>query len=136
MKAITVSTATRLSLLVCAVFVLALGPSELHSEVNADAKQSYLLKVSDTKAASELIEAVGGNVLDSLDALNYVGASLTAEQLDLVSRSAMVLRISQSEIQPSFDGEGGIAQLEAELGAETVASRAWGWKNKAFRRLR
>ena len=108
------------------VAVLALGPNALQSSVHKAEKSNYLLKVSNTAEAVQLVEAVGGAVFETIETMNYIGVSLSGQQLDLISRSANVLRISPAGEVESFDsGLGGIAELQAESGEDMVAGKLW-----------
>ena len=129
MKSVSVRVVARITCVASFLFVLALGPSALHSSVQADSKRSYFFKVSSTRAASQLIESIGGNVFESIESLNYIGAELTSEQLQLVSRSALVLRISLTVDIAAFESASGdLSEFQTELGEELVAGKLWGRK--------
>ena len=131
MNTISTKSIIRVGLLFSVVCVLALGPAELQSSVEADAEKQYLLKVTNTVKASQLIEAVGGDVYETVESLSYVGANLTSDQLSLVSRSALVVRISATSALESFDdASGGFAALEAEAGEELVAGKLWNMRSR------
>ena len=107
-----------------AVSLAFFGSSELRSsqvvEVASTSSQPYVLSVSDTIAVTDLVISVGGEV-GARSSLGIIEASLTSEQLELVSRSASVSRISNSaeEYSDSLSS----SELSSEL---QVAGWYWG----------
>jgi hypothetical protein len=85
---------------IASVFASAVfGAGELRSSqtISSESNASvYVLTVSDAIAASELVQSVGGELQEAPAGFGLVVASLTDNQLDLVSRSANVSRISES----------------------------------------
>ena len=75
---------------------VALSSAELKSSVEQSAlSQEFVLQGSQLDAVARLVESVGGTVVYTIDGLDSVGVELTAEQLDLISRSALVEKIHQ-----------------------------------------
>lgn len=96
--------ASRLGLVLSVAVLGALGPADLHSSNASDAaEQAYVLVTSDTVRTSQLVEAVGGDVLSSAASVNTVGATLTVEQAELISRSALIQRISEQSEEDSAE---------------------------------
>ena len=106
---------SRLGLVFSVAVLGALGPAELHSSNGGVIdEQSYVLVTSDTVRTSQLVEAVGGDVVSSTAAVNTVGATLTIEQAELISRSALIQRISEQSEEDS---------------AEELQVAGWWWGN-------
>jgi hypothetical protein len=79
--------------------VAALGATDLRSS-QADFADShgqsamYALTVNDAVAVTQLVKAVGGEISNVASGVGSVQASLTQEQLELVSRSNFITRVS------------------------------------------
>ena len=68
----------------------------MHSTAEqVSAPQEYVLKVSDVNRVSDLVVSIGGTVSHTMPSLGYVGVELSIEQVKLLSRSALVSRISE-----------------------------------------
>jgi len=65
------------------------GPADFHEQ-----SAMYALTVNDAVAVTQLVKAVGGEVSNVASGVGSVQASLTLEQLELVSRSNFVTRVS------------------------------------------
>ncbi len=87
---------TRASLFAGAIALSTLGSASLHSSTESIDSKAYLLKVSNVMEAAQLVESVGGSVTETAASVNYLGATLTSEQLQLLSRSDLVVRISET----------------------------------------
>lgn len=110
---------TRAGLFAGAIALSTLGSASLHSSTQSIESNSYLLKVSNVVEAAQLVESIGGNVTETAASISYLGASLTDEQLQLLSRSDLVVRISVHK------GASAEESFEAETGG--VASNYWWW---------
>ena len=105
-----------------AVSLAFFGSTELRSsqgEFASAPTQSYVLSVSDAIAVTDLVVSVGGQV-SSEGAFGVVTANLTSEQLELVSRSASVSRISKTSDE--FDNS-----LSSVGSADGVQVAGWYW---------
>jgi hypothetical protein len=95
MGIISERTFARVGLFLSVVALSILGPAGTYSTAaQSSLTQEYVLKVSDVTRASELVQSVGGKVSHEMAALGYVGVELSIDQVQLISRSALVTRIS------------------------------------------
>ena len=108
---------TRAGLFAGALALSTLGSASLHSSTESIEAKPYLLKVSNVMEAAQLVESVGGSVTETAVSISYLGANLTDEQLELLSRSGIVVRISE---QHSASAEGG-----NEVGGDVIAGNWW-----------
>ncbi|MEE4190065.1 MAG: hypothetical protein V2I66_00720 [Halieaceae bacterium] len=113
---------TRAGFFAGAIVLSTLGSASLHSSTASVESKSYLLKVSNVMEAAQLVESVGGNVTETAASISYLGATLTQEQLQLLSRSELVVRISEHQVADAD---------EFAPGSEEVAGSIWKTNNVA-----
>ncbi len=94
---------TRAGLFAGAIALSTLGSASLHSSTESIKSKAYLLKVSNVTEAAQLVESVGGSVTETAASISYLGATLTEEQLQLLSRSGLVVRISEYQLTSAED---------------------------------
>jgi hypothetical protein len=97
--------------------------TSLHSSTVGVETKTYLLKVSNVFEAAQLVESVGGRVTDTAATLDYLGATLTAEQLNLLCRSELVVRVSEE--QHSAISDETLASIWWRKKSSKVASIWW-----------
>ncbi|MEM0952964.1 MAG: hypothetical protein AAGI24_02385 [Pseudomonadota bacterium] len=100
------------------------GSSELRSSQAAIATTEatpYVLSVTDAIAVTELVTSVGGQVGEST-AFGVVEATLTEDQLQLISRSDDVSRISEVE-------SGAADAVTAISETDSLQVAGWWWAN-------
>lgn len=105
----------RAGVFACVIALSMLMTTSLHSSTVSVETKAYLLKVSNVFEAAQLVESVGGIVTDTAATLDYLGASLTEEQLNLLCRSELVVRISEEQ--------------HSAVNDETLASIWWRKRN-------
>ena len=108
---------TRAGLFAGALALSTLGSASIHSWTESDESKPYLLKVSNVIEAAQLIESVGGSVTETAISIRYLGAKLTEEQLQLLSRSGLVLRIAEQQ------------NASVDLQSDFVAGNWWNRNN-------
>ena len=113
---------TRAGLFAGAIALSTLGSASLHSSTESIESKTYLLKVSNVTEAAQLVESVGGSVTETAASISYLGATLTAEQLQLLSRSDLVVRISETEAVAESETFAGMFWRKAN---DDVAGMFW-----------
>ena len=123
---------TRAGLFAGALALSTLGSTSLHSSTESIEAKPYLLKVSNVMEAAQLVESVGGSVTETAASISYLGATLTEDQLQLLSRSGLIVRIDE---QQSADAEDPFAEDSDQVagnwwwrgGRKTIAGNWW-WR--------
>ncbi len=108
---------TRAGLFAGAIALSTLGSASLHSSTENIEAKAYLLQVSNVMEAVHLVESVGGSVTETAASISYLGATLTEEQLQLLSRSNLVVRISEHQVASADEA--------FDSGSEEVAGSIW-----------
>ena len=88
---------TRAGLFAGAIALGTLGSASLQSSTESIEAKPYLLKVSNVMEAAQLVESLGGSVTETAASISYLGAALTEEQLQLLSRSDLIVRIDEQQ---------------------------------------
>lgn len=112
---------TRAGFFAGAIVISTFGSASLYSSTNSDVEKAYLLKVSDVFQAAQLVESIGGVVSETAASIGYLGVHLTDSELQLLSRSELVVRISEHQSIESNE----IADARNADLAEAVAGFIW-----------